>query len=166
MMKSAVIDPTGKYRYLLRRIWGDQKTVLWVMLNPSTADAEEDDPTIRRCLGFTESLGYMADGYGGLEVVNLFAVRSTDPKWLSRFQDPVGPENDDHIAKAAARAGKIIVAWGSHDKPFITKRIAEVLLLLNGHTLYCLDLTNGAHPRHPLYCRSISKYPVWRKAGA
>lgn len=159
--KTATLDPTGRYRYLLTRSWNpDKGTALFVMLNPSTADAEQDDPTIRRCMGFVESLGF-----GELEVVNLFAFRATNPDELSHALDPIGPENDRFIRDAAdERADKIIVACGSHGERFIRDRIETVCTLLGKHALYCLDFTNGNHPRHPLYCRSISTYPLWRAA--
>src|SRR5262245_13227298 len=105
---SAELSPCGRYRYALTRTWGDpKKVVCWVMLNPSTADADQDDPTIRRCLGFSR-----AWGAGGLVVVNLFALRATDPDQLRIAADPVGPDNDSHLSTAAF--GRLVVAaWGA-----------------------------------------------------
>jgi hypothetical protein len=96
----ATFDPTGAYRYALWRVWdGNRPPLVFVMLNPSIADAERDDPTIRRCLGFA-----CAWGYGALTVVNLFALRATCPHTLRRAADPVGPDNDEHLRAALAGA--------------------------------------------------------------
>ena len=93
--KQAVLSDCGTYRYRLWRKWGCGSPLLFVMLNPSTADAEVDDATIRRCLGFAD-----AHGFGELEVVNLYAYRATDPADLKRAGYPVGPDNDAHIEDA------------------------------------------------------------------
>src|SRR5689334_18589152 len=104
----ALFDPTGRYRYRLWRQWDPAKpAVAFVMLNPSTADATTDDPTIRRCFGFAQGWGF-----GRLEVVNLFALRATDPRELARHPDPVGPANDAHIAAALALTDQAVAAWG------------------------------------------------------
>lgn len=108
--RQAVFDPAGRYRYSLRRRWDAAGArVAFVLLNPSTADGRRDDPTIRRCIGFAREWGF-----GGLEVVNLFACRSTHPGGLRSAQDPVGPENDRFLAAAWDRADRVIVAWGNH----------------------------------------------------
>src|SRR2546421_6723193 len=99
----------GPYRYLLWREWNAKlPRLLWILLNPSTADERVDDPTLRRVLGFSQSYGF-----GGLEVVNLFALRSPHPRALTQVVDPVGPENDMYIREAVGRASKIVAAWGS-----------------------------------------------------
>jgi hypothetical protein len=109
----ADLSPCGTYRYLLgRRIGGGDRVGLWVMLNPSTADANEDDATIRRCIGFARR-----EGCGLLEVVNLFAYRATDPAALRLADDPVGPANDHFISKAVERAALVVVAWGALRRP-------------------------------------------------
>ena len=99
----------GAYRYLLTRRWGLGPAALFVMLNPSTADDVDDDPTIRRCVGFARRWRL-----GGLEVVNLYALRATDPRDLFAHRAPVGRDNDDAISDAVARAAHIVVAWGVH----------------------------------------------------
>ncbi|WP_168123973.1 DUF1643 domain-containing protein [Paenibacillus sp. HB172176] len=146
LLKDAVIDSTGKYRYSLVRHWDSQKPkALFIMLNPSTADADIDDPTIRRCIGFAKSWGC-----GALEVVNLFAYRATNPDELRMCDDPIGRENDMHIRRAALRADKIILAWGT--KGGLLGRNGKVMELLQSFAwVYCLDRSKDGHPKHPLY---------------
>src|SRR4051794_16373452 len=110
VVSDAVLSPDGQYRYRLERTWEARAgTVTWIMLNPSTADAEVDDPTLTRCLSFTR-----AAGWGRLLVVNLFALRSTDPAQLAQHADPVGPRNLDHVREALQEANLIVAAWGAH----------------------------------------------------
>lgn len=156
---SATLSEDGRYRYLLTRTWpqpldGDPyvSRILFVMLNPSTADARFDDPTIRRCVGFAQRWGYT-----DLTVANLYAYRATSPNDLWRADDPVGPLNNGYLRRAAREAGLIVCAWGVHG--LRDGRGAAVLRMLRdeprrhpGH-LYCLGLTSGGEPRHPLYVR-------------
>lgn len=147
-MMGAIISDCGLYRYNLSRSWGTGNGVaLFVMLNPSTADADIDDPTIRRCMGFAKRLGYAA-----LEVVNLFAFRATDPAKMKSFDNPVGPDNRRHIIESAERAGVIIAAWGVNGRH--NGQDDEVLGWLSNKTVYALGLTKDGIPRHPLYLRS------------
>lgn len=149
MVKSfALIDSTGKYRYYLVREWDPVKPrVLYIMLNPSTADAIKDDPTIRRCIGLAKSWGY-----GSIEVVNLFAYRATNPKELYNTTDPVGPDNNKHIIEAIKRAKLVIAAWGT--KGIILGREKQVrTLLASACHLYSLGLTKEGYPKHPLYIK-------------
>jgi hypothetical protein len=104
----AELSPCRRYRYRLWRRWSDGPVVNFVMLNPSTADAEQDDPTVRRCVGFAKSWGA-----GGLVVTNLYALRSTDPKALWTADDPVGPENAFHLGSGALGADTVVCAWGA-----------------------------------------------------
>ncbi len=99
MNRSAFLSECGVYRYELTRTWGDGDRLLWIMLNPSTADADLDDPTIRRVIGFSRGFGY-----SGAIVANLFALRSTDPKALRTHPDPVGPANNAMLAQLARRS--------------------------------------------------------------
>jgi hypothetical protein len=140
----------GDYRYRLWRTLasgGRSGRLLFVMLNPSTADATINDPTLRRCISFASDWGF-----GSLEVCNLFAYRATDPEVLARLPDPIGPENDRHLLAAAARAETIIAAWGGRGD--LKGRAAQVkALLVCCRPLFCLGLTKGGAPRHPLYVR-------------
>ena len=145
---------TDEYRYLLtRRLVGQDGTgtsCLFVMLNPSTADAVSDDPTIRRCIGFANR-----EGFSQLEVVNLYGYRATEPRDLFAAIDPVGPRNDRVVADAVGRTDLVVAAWGNwgaHDG----QRLTEVIELLerSGKPVFCFGLTNQVQPRHPLYLRS------------
>ena len=146
-MKPAVFSPDRRYRYLLRRRVGESDSrALFVMLNPSAADERDDDPTIRRCIGFARDWGY-----GVLEVANLFALVSTKPEGLTRARDPIGPDNDDAIRAAMKRADLIILAWGNHGLR-LPDRAARVEDMAReaGHP-HCLGITKAGAPRHPLY---------------
>lgn len=153
---SALISPCGQYRYRLRRMGlsTGSKRVLFVMLNPSTADASVDDPTIRRCIGFARSFGCER-----LDVVNLFAWRATDPSELRRVRDPIGPENDAHIREAGEQADLIVCAWGAND--FVLPRLRGVLDILP-RPLHCLGVTKYCAPRHPLYVPAAAQPIVWK----
>lgn len=105
--RGALISECGLYRYRLWRRWGIGPHATWIMLNPSTADADLDDPTIRRCIGFARAWGFSA-----IEVVNLFALRATNPRELGRSADPIGPDNDRHLSEAGRAAELRIAAWG------------------------------------------------------
>jgi hypothetical protein len=117
------------------------------MLNPSTADAREDDATIRRCTAFAR-----AWGFGGLVVVNLYAWRATDPAQLKVAADPVGPGADDMLLDGLSQVQQLVVAWGAHGG---LPRVAHVGRLVASCThleaVVCLGRTKGGQPRHPLY---------------
>ena len=141
----AVFDPSRTYRYLLTRTWNPAwPPAVFIMLNPSTADAFTLDPTIRRCMTFART--WCA---GGIRVVNLFAYRAVRPSALSMAGNPVGDLNDEFIRRACEPSAAVVVAaWGAYGA---ADRAAEVTLLLDGTPLYCLGTTKGGHPRHPLY---------------
>lgn len=149
MGAGAVLSADGCYRYRLWRQWGDARTVVFVMLNPSTADATADDPTIRKCVGFAKRLGF-----GRLEVVNLFAWRATNPRMLSRAAEPVGCENDQTILERCLAADLVIAAWGATQgvDQLVTRRIHVVQSILRsaGVTAMCLGQSKAGRPRHPL----------------
>lgn len=152
MQKSATISPCKQFRYSLGRRWAEGPALLYVMLNPSTADADLDDPTIRRCIGFAQ-----AHRFPALEVVNLFAFRATKPAAMRAAGYPIGPDNDLHIMAAARRAAKVCVAWGSNGcQPEVAARVQAVMPLLRraGREPHCLAITKTGHPSHPLMLRS------------
>ncbi|HEY1690016.1 MAG TPA: DUF1643 domain-containing protein [Solirubrobacteraceae bacterium] len=158
----AVLSDDGVYRYALWRetgIIGGEGTVLFVMLNPSTADAEQDDPTIRRCIGFARRWGYER-----LAVGNLYALRSTDPKALALAEDAIGPENDRWLCHLAEHAWEVVLAWGAH--PFATDRARDVRQLVEGRSggsANCLGQTKNLSPKHPLYLpKSAVRVPFQR----
>lgn len=143
----AVFSDCGRYRYALWREWNPKpiRRCLFVMLNPSTATSEKDDPTIRRCIKFAQRWGFDA-----LDVANLFAFRTSYPSHLwesSKTVDIVGVQNDDWIQKLADRCDRIVVAWGNHKD---TDREDRVLDLLGERELVCLGLTEQGQPTHPL----------------
>ena len=153
MKKGAVIDKTGLYRYSLWREWDIHKSkIVFIMLNPSKADASIDDPTLRRCISFAKFWDY-----GSLIVVNLFAFRSASPLELKKVDDPVGKQNDRYLKKAIKSADRVVVAWGNNGK--LMQRDHFVLELLSKHNIqpHCLGVTQGGHPRHPLYVKCCTK---------
>ncbi|MBU4378735.1 MAG: DUF1643 domain-containing protein [Proteobacteria bacterium] len=146
----------NKYRYFLERSWSSGNGHLcWILLNPSTADAQVDDPTIRRCIRFAQRWGY-----AGMQVVNLFAYRSTDPGQLRAVGDPVGPDNNRFILQAARECDKVVLGWGNHGS--LHARDASVLDLLHRAEIipHVLGLTRRNAPKHPLYLKGdITPYP-------
>lgn len=158
MLKGATLDFTGQYRYRLWRIWDSgAPTVAFVMLNPSTADASVDDPTIRRCIGFARTWGY-----GSLEVVNLFAYRATSPQILRAAVDPVGPDNEAHLLATRQKVMPVILAWGNQGT-FLGRNQTVLKQLANIENVYCLGLTAGGHPCHPLYLQAHTKPVPYRE---
>ncbi|MCB9357474.1 MAG: DUF1643 domain-containing protein [Calditrichaeota bacterium] len=138
---TATISRCGTYRYRLERIWNNAlPPIHWIMLNPSTADATQDDNTIRRVISFSQSWGY-----GSAVVLNLFAYRTPHPKLLRHANDPIGPRNDMHLAQITS---PIIAAWGAHN--LAATRANEVLELLPREIL-CLGQNQNGSPKHPLY---------------
>jgi hypothetical protein len=148
MLGSATISPCGRYRYALERRWSDGNTLcVFVMLNPSTADAQHDDPTIRRCLGFAERWGYPA-----LRVVNLYAFRATKPADLWRAANPIGPDNDAALIAAAKEGTCIVLAWGAHgSRNGRGQRVEDLLRTVARGLVVTLGRTRSGEPKHPLY---------------
>jgi hypothetical protein len=148
----AVFDESGMYRYSLWRAWhAGHPRVVFIMLNPSTADEQRNDPTIRRCIEFAR-----AWQFGSVEAVNLFAYRTTDARELIRVDDPVGEENDRFIEKAVEICATIVASWGT--KGGLLGRDRQVLQLLTcKQNVYCLGVTKDGHPRHPLYVRGDTR---------
>lgn len=155
---TAVISRCGNYRYELTRAWGPGAMVEFIMLNPSTADATANDPTIRRCMSFARLWGY-----DGILVRNLYAYRATDPKELTRAKDPFGPDNDRYLG--VSDAARTIAAWGANPAAQFWWHSAgnngrpRVIRRRSG--LYCLGLTAAGHPRHPLYVPARATATPW-----
>ena len=147
---TATLSADRAYRYVLTRRWDDGPVMTWIMLNPSTADADTDDPTIRRCIGFARR-----EGCGAIRVVNLFALRATSPNALRASSDPVGPDNDSFL-RERTHAEYVVAAWGAHGG--LHGRSHEVRAALRHLPLLCLGVTPGGEPRHPLYVRSSTPF--------
>lgn len=135
------------YRYRLWRLWNEKlKPLVFVMLNPSTATETENDQTAERC-----ERRARAGDYGGVLVVNLFALCATDPSVMKRHPEPVGRDNDAAILTAAAEAGCIVMAYGNHGRHQGRGAAVEAMLRRAGHRLHHLGLTKYDCPQHPLY---------------
>ena len=148
LLRSAEFSTCGQYRYQLTRSWsnkriGKNRTVAFIGLNPSIADAEFDDPTIKRCIAFAESWQFKK-----LFMINLFAFISTDPDQLTHEADPVGPENDRFIKSTCAQSAKLIACWGNHGA--IGNR-SDVVCQTISRRLHCIRINKSGEPAHPLY---------------
>lgn len=144
--KGAIISPCGLFRYRLWRRWGGEGApLLFVMLNPSTADGTLDDATVRRCIRFAQDHGYPA-----MEIVNLFAFRSSSPSELRAAGWLIGPANDAHILEAAIGAGAVCVAWGSNVAGLERPGLVLAALRKVRREIYCLHITRSGYPQHPL----------------
>ena len=155
MKKDAILSNDRVYRYTLERTWDCHKErVSFVMLNPSTADEKENDPTITRCLGFAKRWGF-----GSLVVGNLFALRSRNPRELFQHSDPLGPDNDYHLQRLAEECKTVVAAWGSSARVFppFGDRQAFVKDLLQGR-MQCLATTKYGYPTHPM-ARGLHRVP-------
>lgn len=135
----------GLYRYSLSRSWSEAPPLLFIMLNPSTADDVEDDPTIRRCIGYAKR-----EGGGGLLVGNLFAFRATNPANMRATADPIGPENDAHLLAMVRTAKHVVCGWGAHGS--FQNRDVDVMRMIRsaGVVPYALKLISSGAPGHPL----------------
>ena len=156
MISGAEFDPSGKYRYTLTRTWRrDLGRVVFVMLNPSTADHMKNDPTVTRCIGFA-----IDHDFGSLVVINLYAYRATDPKELNKKKvKPIGNMNDEWTIREAACADMVVAAWGVN--PMASQRAARVVELLSPRTLHCLRTTKAGAPKHPLYVPKVTRFQIW-----
>jgi hypothetical protein len=156
----------GPYRYVLTRRWvpcGPDRPaaggwMLFVMLNPSKATADVTDPTVTRCVGFAQR-----EGFGALAIVNLYALRATNPAELRRHPEPVGPDNDMAVlGEATFRGDLVVVAWGAHGAhPKHRDRRDRVVRLLADVDLWCLGTTKDGEPRHPLMLRDDTPLTRW-----
>ena len=163
---SAIISQCGRYRYRLERdlhpSWGNSKrTMTWIMVNPSTADAHDDDATIRKVCGFSER-----HGCDRVIVGNLFAWRSPDVRTLALADDPFGPENEQHLADMIDEADLLMVAWGPVAKvPAQYRRRWGIIPWLagrTGKTMRCLGTAKDGHPRHPLMVAYATPLEEWK----
>lgn len=140
---SAIFSMDRRYRYVLSRQWGDTgRTIAFIGLNPSTADEKQDDPTIRRCIGYAKDWGF-----GGLRMLNLFAFRATDPAVMKAEPLPVGCDNDWHLLDSVNHCDLIVAAWGAHGVHQGRGDAVRQML----PRLHYLRLTKDGHPGHPLY---------------
>lgn len=142
LARSAVISECGRYRYSLYRKWAETELmpIMWVMLNPSTADGLADDPTIRRCVAFSKRWGF-----GAMFVGNLYAFRATNPANLPTGSEAIGPDNERHLYNMGTQSAKVICAWGAHVQHF--PHIRQVGCP-GGY--WHLGLTANRQPKHPL----------------
>jgi len=152
----AELSPCRTYRYTLgRRVNTCDGRVVFVLLNPSRADETQTDPTLTRCVGFARSWGF-----GVVVLVNLFALRSTDPAQLWKASDPIGPDNNDAIARCARAASLIVCGWGSQSKA--TARASAVEALLREHgPIHHLGRNADGSPKHPLYLPANREPILW-----
>lgn len=160
MKKDAVIDLTKQYRYWLLREWdASLPKMVFVMLNPSTADADVDDPTIRRCISFARKLDY-----GSIQVVNLFAFRATDPEGLKdKTINAIWDLNDKYIIETCENADMIVAAWGVNGKLYSRDIYVEKLIGTNTFDLHCLGVSAKGYPRHPLFVSGEVKPIIYKE---
>lgn len=143
----AKFSPCRTWRYELWRTWGDEPPLVFIGLNPSTADETQNDNTIRRCIDFAER-----ERCGGMVMLNLFAFCSTKPKGLLSTPDPVGPDNDATLIKYFTNPDiRCVAAWGSHKT--VAKRVDAVLALTGAACLQCFGFNDDGQPKHPLFLR-------------
>lgn len=169
MLRETLFSPDRRYRYTLWRDWSKQIDeglhftedphldfypgksdgyVQFIGLNPSTADETNDDPTVRRCIRYSKSWGF-----GAYCMTNIFAFRATDPRDMKAAADPIGPENDRYLLEVAKSAGFVVCAWGTHGAFKDRGNHVAELLRSNGIKPYCLKITQGGAPGHPLYLK-------------
>jgi hypothetical protein len=148
MDNACIFSPDRKYRYTLVHVWDQQKEMIaFIGLNPSTADENQLDPTLRRIKGYATDWGY-----GSFAMLNLFAYRSTDPSILYEIQDPIGPENDRYITAVSHKTNLVIACWGNHGE--LHNRGEDICRILKPSiSLKCLQLTKSNQPSHPLYLK-------------
>lgn len=154
----AYFDDERIYRYALSRVWDVKKPMmLFIGLNPSTADENALDPTLRRVIGFA-----MREGCGGLWMGNAFAFRATNPKNMMFAADPVGPDNDSWLLDMARWCSLHVVGWGTHGN--FKGRDMRVRHLLSGFKLECLGVTKAGLPKHPLYLASAAPLQTFQSS--
>jgi len=158
----AIFSDDEKYRYLLKRSWGVGRNILFIMLNPSTADAKKNDPTVKRCCDYAKKWGFAS-----ITVCNLFGYRSTQPEALVTVENPVGVANMAYIENAMTMSDTIVAAWGNNVLPnfhmhtvyMVSEKAREL-----GKDIFCLGINDNGQPVHPLYQKADVELKVWRKA--
>ncbi len=151
----AIFSNDGLYRYVLWRIWDENKPMVnFIGLNPSTADETNDDPTMRRCRGFASSWGY-----GGFYMTNLFGYKATTPRELKKAFDPIGEENNKWLQEIDSRVDTVVFVWGIHGR--FLNRDKDVIELIK--KAYYIELTKHGFPKHPLYLKSDLVLNVFNK---
>lgn len=170
MIKSADISTCGRYRYFLTRTWDAfaGKRAVFIGLNPSTADAEIDDPTVRRCIAFATR-----EGCGSLTMLNLYALRATNPDalWFTDPGERIGDHTDNFIRHHTNGSPLVIACWGAVPKE-AQSRVERVLYVLHNRPpmpppfpaklpIYCLSVTKAGHPGHPLYLPKTAPLVEW-----
>jgi len=149
MHNECIFSKDRKYRYTLHHIWEESKPMAaFIGLNPSTADENQLDPTLRRIKGFASGWGF-----GSFTMLNLFAFRATDPRVMKAQFEPIGPDNNKHILDVCSTAGIIIACWGTHGS--FLKRSKKVMKLLEENSVIpkYLQMTKAGEPSHPLYLK-------------
>ena len=159
MENACHFSPDRRHRYSLIHRWdpllGGDRLIMWIGLNPSTADESQLDPTLRRIARFSER-----DGFDGFWMANLFGLRTPYPKDMKSAPDPVGAENDASLLAAADRCDRIVAAWGVSGD--YQARADAVVRLFGERELWCLGTTQAGHPRHPLYVPGDQKLVRFR----
>jgi len=155
----AIFSEDRVYRYSLWRYWtppldGNFRRLIFIGLNPSTADENTDDPTIRRCIGFAERLGY-----NGIVMLNLFAFRATKPSEMFKVSEPIGKHNDTTIKSFIDNSTDFVAAWGVYGS--YLDRDKEMAMMIPD--LLCLGTTKYGNARHPMYLKSDTNLEPWRK---
>ncbi|SHH42567.1 DUF1643 domain-containing protein [Cognatishimia maritima] len=157
----AVYSDCETYRYALTRVWDEQKPrLLYIMLNPSKATEQQNDPTIERCERRARALGF-----GAFCAVNIFALRETDPHQMRRHPAPEGADNAAEILRACQWADHIVAAWGVHGAHLGQGPRTKDFIHYAGFQLHHFGLTKGGHPRHPLYVPYAQKPELWPQEG-
>ena len=153
---AAFYSDCGTYRYLLTRRWSDGPALIFLLLNPSTATEDCDDPTLARCRARARLWGY-----GAVTVCNLFSLRATDPRALGRAPDPVGPQTDRTLMDVADGGATILCGWGNHGLRLGRGRAVTDMLRNRGAGLFHIGLTLSGQPRHPLYVAMTASPQPW-----
>lgn len=158
MKRDAMFSPCRQWRYILIRQWDTDGPIMNVIgLNPSTADEQADDPTIRRCISLARRTGH-----GSLYMTNLFAYRATQPSLIRQALDPIGPDNDRQLRNVARVAQTVVLAWGTNGS--YMDRATRTLQMLKWDAVLpqCLGVNRDQSPKHPLYLPNVAELVLYR----